>query len=401
MIKTIFNEYSGSFSNALPRTFFSGTLYRIFRGWFLLWLVFSPALLPGSPSNDSTQAIITKELYHSHQTRIKGYPYIYYTPETALAIGAGGIATFYTSRELILRPSKISLSGYYSTRKQYKISLTPQLYMLKNRIFLSGNINFGDFVDKFWGIGSQSPNIEHEDYDSRAWGILVNFQFPPILKFMPQNKSGIIYDYYHYIIRDARKNPFLREPETVGRKGGISSGFGLTMVWDTRNHIFYPTQGGFYQIKTIFYLKPLGSSTNFNNYEIDLRHYFGMRKWEVLAVQIFASFATGNPPFYELPMLGGANLMRGYYQGRYRDHHFMSMQMEYRTHVWWRFGAVAFVALGDVSPTMRQFRIRYAKVSGGFGFRFLFNQEEWVNVRMDVGFGRGTSGVYFGMEEAF
>lgn len=364
-------------------------------------LLLSQMLLSAPPPDDSTQAIVAKELYHSHQTSIKGYPYIYYTPETALAIGVGGIATFYTSRELILRPSKISLSGYYSTRKQYKISLTPQLYMLKNRYFLSGNINFGDFVDKFWGIGSTSPDMENVDYDSRAWGVLVNFQYPPLLRFMPQNKSGIIYDYYHYLIRDARNHPGLRDPHLIGRNGGVSSGLGLTVVWDTRNHIFFPTGGGYYQVKAIYYLRELGSSYDFNSYEIDLRKYFGFGGWEVLAVQVFASFAAGHPPFYELPMLGGANLMRGYYQGRYRDRYFMSTQMEYRTHLWWRLGAVAFLALGDVSPTMREFNIRYAKVSGGFGFRFLFNQKEKVNVRMDIGFGRGTSGVYFGMEEAF
>jgi hypothetical protein len=31
----------------------------------------------------------------------------------------------------------------------------------------------------------------------------------------------------------------------------------------------------------------------------------------------------------------------------------------------------------------------------------MFNQEEKVNLRVDFGVGKNTSGVYFGLEEAF
>ncbi len=371
--------------------------------FLFLFALFPLAMRPQEAvaKQDSTQAIVKKGIYRSHKTSIKGYPYAYYTPETALAIGVGGIATFYTSRELVLRPSKVVLSGYYSTRKQYKITLSPQLYLLKNKFFLSANMNFGDFVDKFWGIGNNSPEIETEDYDSRAWGILLNFQFPPLLSSMPQNKSGIIYDYYNYTVRDPRNNPFLQLPGVLGVRGGISSGLGLTMVWDSRNQIFYPTTGVYYQLKAIFYTREFGGSFDFNHYEVDLRHYWGLGGAKVLALQFFTDFAAGHPPFYELPMLGGSKIMRGYYQGRYRDRNYLAAQLEYRTHLWRRLGAVFFAALGDVSPRLRYFQIGHVKVSGGVGLRFLFNREETVNIRMDLGFGRGTKGVYFGMEEAF
>ena len=37
----------------------------------------------------------------------------------------------------------------------------------------------------------------------------------------------------------------------------------------------------------------------------------------------------------------------------------------------------------------------------GAGLRYLFNKEEKVNLRVDFGVGRNTTGVYFGLEEAF
>jgi outer membrane protein assembly factor BamA len=369
----------------------------------ILWLlpVFFYLGVIAQEKQDSTRAILKKEILRTHKTSIKAFPYVYYTPETELAFGVGGIITFYTSEYRLLRPSKLTLSGYYSTRKQYKITLAPELYMARNSLFLSTNLNFGEYVDKFWGIGNDTPDIENEDYDSRSWGVLLSFQFPPLLKFMPQNKSGIIFDYYDYMITNPRDNPFLLSGEITGSKGGISSGIGLALVWDTRNQIFYPTKGGFYQAKAIYYLKTIGSTYDFNFYEVDLRKYLGFKGSSVLAFQIFASFARGTPPFYELSMLGGSHIMRGYFQGRYRDKNYLAGQAEYRTALWRRFGLVVFAGLGDVESELRNFRIRDAKVSSGFGFRFLFDKNQKINIRVDFGFGRDTRGVYFGLEEAF
>ena len=42
------------------------------------------------------------------------------------------------------------------------------------------------------------------------------------------------------------------------------------------------------------------------------------------------------------------------------------------------------------------------KYSFGTGLRFKFNKEENVNLRADVGIGiNGSTGIYFGIEEAF
>ena len=371
-----------------------------FIGALILWNLVSLTAF-ADEKQDSSRAVITREILRTHKTSIKAFPYLYYTPETELAFGVGGIITFYTSGQRVLRPSKVSLSGYYSTRKQFKITLAPELYMAQNSLFLSTNLNFGEFVDKFWGIGNNTSETGKEDYDSRAWGVLLNFQFPPLLKFMPQNKSGIIYDYYNYSVIDPRDNLFLQDGQLTGSEGGISSGLGLVFVWDTRNQIFYPTKGGFYQGKAIYYMKAIGSSFDFNAYEIDLRKYVGFKPGNVFAFQVFASFVRGNPPFYELSAVGGSRIMRGYFEGRYRDKNYMAGQAEYRTHLWWRFGMVAFAGIGDVEEKMRNFRIRDVKVSSGFGLRFLFDEAQKVNLRMDVGFGRDTNGIYFGLEEAF
>ena len=94
--------------------------------------------------------------------------------------------------------------------------------------------------------------------------------------------------------------------------------------------------------------------------------------------------------------------MRGYFEGRYRDYNYLMMQLEYRQYFWWRLGFAVFVGAGDVAPELMQFSLPDVKYSYGFGLRFLFNEEEKVNIRVDLGFGNdGNSGIYFGIEEAF
>jgi len=78
--------------------------------------------------NDSTK---------NRKMTFSGYPYAYYTPETQLAFGAGGILIFYTSKHEDILPSKVTLGAWYSTNKQYKITLTPIFYFMKNDLYVS------------------------------------------------------------------------------------------------------------------------------------------------------------------------------------------------------------------------------------------------------------------------
>ncbi len=356
---------------------------------------------PGAAQDSVAHPPIGREIVHTHKTRISAYPYVYYTPETELAFGVGGIVTFYTDTAALLRPSKVTLSGYYSTKQQYKITVSPQLYLARNRIFLSANLDYGYYVDKFWGIGNATPDIENENYESEGWGAELTGTFPIVFDVLDNTQFGGVYDFFDNDVVDRRGNPNLSGDSVTGSDGGTSSGLGFIWVWDTRNHIFSPTGGWYHQVKAIFYAASLGSDFRYNRFDVDLRQYVDLKRDRALAFQVFASMTTGSPPFYDLPALGGPKIMRGYYQGRYRDEAYLAGQVEYRTPVWRRFGLVAFAGVGDVAEQFRDLRLRAFKTSLGFGLRFLFNRAEKVNVRADFGFGRNTSGVYFNLEEAF
>ena len=94
--------------------------------------------------------------------------------------------------------------------------------------------------------------------------------------------------------------------------------------------------------------------------------------------------------------------MRGYYRGRYRDKNMIAFQMEYRIMpVWWRLGLVGFVGVGDVAGRLDRFDLGNFKYSYGFGIRYLFMREEKLNIRLDFAYGKGSSGFYIVLREAF
>ena len=350
-------------------------------------------------AQDSTQ-VAAVEVVSARGMKLAAYPYAFYSPETELAFGAGGILTFYTSQQqATLRPSKVSLSGYYSTRKQYKFSQTTQLYLNRNRWFIALPLEFGFYVDKFWGIGNDAPDIPNADYDVRVFAGRFVLEGPTPVPFF--TRDGFVYEFSYRDITDTKDNPYLAD-SVVGRDGGITSGLGFDLVRDSRDHTFFPNAGGFHRLNFLWYASFLGSDYAFGEIEIDLRRYFAVAPDQVIALQAYGRFTPGSPPFYELAALGGGTIMRGYFQGRYRDRHYAAAQLEYRGHVWWRVGAVAFAGVGDVfGSSASDMRFSNLKYSYGFGVRFLFNRQEKINLRADVGFGRQTKGVYFGLEEAF
>lgn len=70
------------------------------------------------------------------------------------------------------------------------------------------------------------------------------------------------------------------------------------------------------------------------------------------ATRAWTSVAIGDPPFQELPRIGGDKLMRGYYEGRWRDYCATALQSELRIPLVWRLGVTLFGAspVSDTTP---------------------------------------------------
>jgi len=80
----------------------------------------------------------------------------------------------------------------------------------------------------------------------------------------------------------------------------------------------------------------------------------------------------------------------------------IALQAEYRfVPVFWRLGLAVFAGLGDVAATPGRFDAGQFKYSYGLGLRFVIDPKQRINLRLDYGLGKETSGVYFTATEAF
>jgi hypothetical protein len=75
-------------------------------------------------------------------------------------------------------------------------------------------------------------------------------------------------------------------------------------------------------------------------------------------------------------MMGGGSIMRGYYQGRYRDNVLLATQAEVRWPLGGRFGIVGFAGLAEVQSGFGDMNFDDLEPSVGGGLRFRFNKAE-------------------------
>jgi hypothetical protein len=323
----------------------------------------------------------------STETESRGFafiPALFYTPETKLAGGASVLFFFRGHNDSAdARPSTLAPTLIVTQRKQVIAFLGAELYPKQGKYRFGGNAGFLKFPDLFYGIGPDTPDELEEEYTPQIVLAAVSLQQYLYKKL----SAGLQYEFAYSEITEKEENGLLDSGHVPGSDGGTVSGAGVLLSWDSRDNTFY--------------MEALGSDFAFVRYNVNLRAYRQLFPSGIVAAQLYTNLTIGNPPFQMMSKLGGANLMRGYYDGRFRDKHAIVVQAEYRGHLWWRFGFATFVGVGNVAPRLDTFAINDVKESVGFGIRFIFDEKERLTLRMDFGLRGGTPGPYITIGEAF
>jgi outer membrane protein assembly factor BamA len=357
------------------------------------------ATLVGSCPIPRGAAAAAPDTLPPHPTSFVALPYAYYTPETKIAFGGGGIFSFRPVHAAAsTRPSSVGIAVTYTQRNQILLALKPELYLGNERYYVSAFYGYYRYPDKFWGVGSDTPDRAEETYRSNDLETGTSV-FKSVARGL---YVGVRYEYLYLSVTGASRGGELATDGISGSLGGPVSGLGAAVIHDTRNSIYEPSSGFYNQCRAVFFGSAIGSEYAFTAVVVDLRMYREAFGSHVVALQMYDSFIVGDAPFQLLSLLGGSYRMRGFYLGRYRDRDMLTAQIEYRVPVWRRFGAVGFAGAGDVAHDVRGFRIDRLKTSVGFGARFMFDTRERINARLDVGFGSGdNAGVYGMVLEAF
>lgn len=325
-------------------------------------------------------------------------PILGYTPETRIIAGAGGVYYFRPAGSRPgVRPSQVWVALMGTQNRQYTLFLNPDLYLKDEAVRINTNIKLENYPQKFFGVGNDTPAAAEEDYTYRR----AYLEMTALRRVRSRLAVGPYFEFEYGKVVKPEPGGALERGLVAGTGTTTVSGAGLAAAWDSRDNVFSPRRGSYHQAWLSGYRGFLGSDYDFLRLKLDLRRYIPVLSSHVLALQAMIKLTSGTPPFQFMGMLGGDTLMRGYFQGRYRDKNLAVLQAEYRMPVWGRLGLAWFGSVGDAATTPGRFRPASFKTAGGVGLRFMFDTKERANIRLDIGFAKNSSGMYITANEAF
>ena len=324
-------------------------------------------------------------------------PILYYTPETKLAIAAGGLYFFRDGTDATqAHPSGIAATIEYTQLNQMQFELSPDISLLNGEYRLNGQVGFRKFPAMYYGRVSNLA-IE-ERYTPQTTYVRLNLQ----KNIASHLTAGCMVTYSNQRMTALEPGGALESGEILGSGGGLTSGIGATLTWDDRDNSFFPSSGRYYEGSYTTYQKMIGSDYTFSRWKADCRDYYPIGKSQVIALQRYVSIVTGDAPFQNLSTFGGKEILRGYPEGYYREKNMLAVQMDYRvTPLLWKLGFAAFVSVGEVTARVDRFSLANVKYSVGFGVRYLLIEKEKLSLRFDWAWGKGSSGMYITINEAF
>jgi hypothetical protein len=331
--------------------------------------------------------------------KLVALPVFFFTPDTKFGGGAGGIATFnFPSDSLRARRSSVTVGVVYTQLNQVLLYFPFQLFPQNQRYWIGGELGYYRYVFNFFGTGNDFPTDYIEKYDAVFPRLRLNMS----RKVVPGLYAGIRYAFDDFRFTRTDPDGVLAQGTLSGSEGGRVSGLGLGINYDTRSSIFFPTKGWLVDASLYGESKVTGSQFDYRRISVDAaRYYFLENIQSVLALNAVAVFSFGDVPFHQMPVIGGTRRLRGYFEGKYRDHHLLLLQGEVRLPLFWRFGAVVFGGCGLVAENLGGFELRHTRPQLGTGLRFVLDKEQKINLRADMGWGYRSRGFYLTFGEAF
>lgn len=378
-------------------------------GGFLLLMVFS---IDVYAQEKGIKAYMTRRAEKKEAAIEQGRPFLSvlagpgYTPENGLLLGGGILYTFKTnSQDSLIQRSSIPINAFISTKSNYGFSAKMATFWFQDKLRINFVGKFSNANDNYFGIGFSEIN-QLALGDSTTAYKRESFKIAPTLmiRVLENIYAGMGVDINRSKVTEL--NPYMQQNAYYNKFGpeNYNAGMKFTLNYDSRDITVNAWKGWFVNFNANFYGDYLGSDNDYNIYEVDIRTYHQIaRPGNTLALKLYGRVGTGDIPYEELTRIGGTSALRGYIDGQYRDrsgvylisewrHMFLKTDGELSKHgiaVWLGSGSIAndLDSISEWIPNL------------GVGYRF--EVQPRMNLRIDFGIGRESSGLYFNFTEAF
>jgi outer membrane protein assembly factor BamA len=302
-------------------------------------------------------------------------PSLTISPETGIK-GGGFVDYFYRNKmgkdSVEVRPSSTWVQALYSTRGQLTIEGASSTYTHAEKFYIGFRGGFVSYYERFWGFSE--PTLGNKDYIDITYHRI--FASGRVTKNLGKRFfSGIGFYYSHYDKVDFTIQNSLQESRVPLDANSNIGGAGLVFTLDRRDNQFSPTKGFYIDASYMWYHNFKTQRLAYTGFTTDIRQYneFGRHIW---VQQFLMTHLDGDVPAFEKARLGGSNMMRGFFQGRYRDNNIYALQIEYRYRLSRFVKLACFASIGNTSADFQDLFTQNLLFSGGTGLRFLVNKNK-------------------------
>lgn len=343
-----------------------------------MFIAFAPTLRAGA---DTT--IVGKKL------SILPVPAIGYAPETNMYFG--GVVLFSKKITQDDRASNAKVELNYSLKNQLIIEIGWNIFTQNEKFNFKGNLQRRNFPDFYYGASERKYAPAPITYDSKRTNTWVSAS----KQILPFTFMGALLRYSEYWDIVTKNSAIIYEELHEAKTYGA----GVTFLIDSRSNLLNPKSGKYMEITPSLnkaieqpYVKIIA----------DFRHYQRISKHWCASIRLYNEYNTANPPFFDMAIMGGDQLIRGYYLGMYRSKGLSVAQTEIRGSIYQRLGAAFFGGAGLPFWDTSSLQSLHLKPNVGAGLRYLIDKTGDVNLRLDFAHSlREGFGFYIAFGESF
>lgn len=350
---------------------------------------------------------VIKDTVAEERSQFMMYPTLAYEPETSLEIGFSPLFVYFANNDKNNRLSEISGFTFFTLNKQYGARFEHAIYSDQDEWFFLGEILVQRFPLKYFGIQSEVSEVPLNE-TALVDAFQVNIKERVLRKIGKNFFLGLEADFRSLSSVDFQTdNGQSLENLPFGAQGTTNIGLGIGLVYDERHNVLNVRDGWFSEFGYVKFNPFMNSSVDYYNIVSDTRFFTPVGKRDVFAAQLLGQFNFGGDvPFNQLALMGGQNMMRGYFLGRFRDRKMIATQVEYRmlplklgfTERW---GATVFSSVGSVFDEFSNYNTDKLRWAAGAGLRFLLFQKKDIWARLDYAYTPDENGLYITIGEAF
>lgn len=319
-----------------------------------------------------------------------------YSKTTKLGLGLLAAGLYRLDRtDSITPPSDLSIYANITTSGFYSVGVTGNTLFRQERRRVEYDVSFASAPRDTWGLGYSAGRYNPKtDIVEQRYRIHGRF----LQRIIPHAYVGALLNFEHV---NGRKFNDLSLSYIAGQKRSYTAtGIGLLLDYDSRDFIPNPSRGVHVRLEGVWFPRGLGNcGESLQRLNVTANYYRQLWPSGLLAFDLDGEFNSEGTPWTMLARLGGNARMRGYYEGRYTDNNLLTAQVELRQRIWRRIGCVVWGGAGNIFSKSEPFAWRRTLPNYGLGLRWELKKR--VNVRMDYGFGRDTSGFLLSINEAF